>query len=751
SLGYSVRDPRKLKPFEEEEKELREELRRLIFGATASGLAFGIMALNWWEVYLPHQLYILLALATVVLFGAGRHILMMAVTALRLLIFNQHVLLTFGALGAYVAGILAFFFPVPGFFGAAIFLTTFHLLSGYLSGLVRTRSSQAVRKLLSLQPLTARRVVGRREEEVPVEELSPGDLVRVRPGERVPVDGRVVEGRSSLDQSLVTGESLPVGKEPGDEVIGGSINGSGALLIEATRVGEESFLFRVARYVEEARALKPSIIILADRVLARYVPSVILIAAGSFLAWYFGAWALLGAPKGLTAVYTGLSVLIIGYPCALGMATPLALIRGAGLGAGRGILMRSGEAFQSLKDVDTVVFDKTGTITEGKPRGVELIPSPGGEAVRLLALAAGAESPSEHPLARAIVDHARQREVSFPEARDFRAHPGLGVEASLDGERVLVGSPRFLRERGISLEALSMELRRLESQGATVAAVASEGKFLGLIAIADSPKEDAPRALRALSERGIENLMVTGDNPLTAEAVAARVGIERVLSQVLPQDKALHIRRLQREGRRVAMVGDGINDAPALMQADIGVAIGAGTDIAIESADVILIKGELSGVLDAFELSLNTYAKVKQNLTLAFLFNGVGIPVAALGFLHPLMAMLAMALSTTAIIGNSFAGRLLPRARPAPGKEPLEALTLHLPTIHCGGCVETIRLALMPSGGVHEVRGDVAQKKVTVLFERGSIGEDEIRERVRAAGYAPVGPDAYGQGESRGG
>ncbi len=731
-LGYIVRDPRKIQDFAEEDRILKRERNRMIFGWSFAIAATVFMVLNWVDISIPSQKWITFVMATVSVFGGGAHILRMSFMALRRWIFNQHVLLTFGALGAYTSGIVGFFYSIPDFFPPAIYLTAFHLLSGYLSGLVRTRSSRAVRKLLSLQPLTAFVVKEGKEIETPVAQVNIGDRVRVRPGERIPVDGRIIEGISSVDQSLVTGESIPVDKRPGDGVIGGSLNQLGSLVIEVTRVGEETLLQRVARYVEEAKALKPSIIILADRVLGIYVPSVIIISIGSFLFWYFGIAFLSGRASLLVAVYAALSVLIIGYPCALGMATPLALIRGSGLGAQKGILMRSGEAFQTMKDVTKVVLDKTGTITIGRPKVVKIIPVGTRNKNDFLQMVASAESHSEHPLAQAIVKKAKESGLSLLEVTDFNAWPGFGIEGSFDGKRVLVGNTRFMSDRGVNVNSVKGKIEETEDRGITTILAAVNGAIAGMIGISDQPKADGKESIEGLKRRGLVPTMITGDNPRAAQAVASQVGIDEVLAQVFPHQKADKIREIQSEGVRVAMVGDGINDAPALMQADIGIAIGAGTDIAIESSDVILVRGELIGVLDAFDLSINTYRKIRQNLLLAFLFNGIGIPVAATGILHPLMAMTAMVLSTSAIMVNSFGSRII-SSREIKGRE---RVLLSVPGIHCQGCVDRIRDHLTRQKGIRKVEGDPTKKTISVAFERQKIKKEEIKEAIAKLGYA---------------
>lgn len=680
-LGYTVRDAGQVRSAEEEEAELRGQRDNLLMAGGFTAVSLGAMSLMWLDLLPPqgmaalYWLMPILALST--LFGPGWHILTMAWASLRRGILNQHVLLEFGAFAGIVGGFLGYVlpaFPVPDFLGVAVFVTTYHILSGYVSLLVRTRASQAVRKLLALVPATARVVRDGREEEVPVEDVRPGEIVRVRPGESIPVDGEVVEGASSVDESLVSGESIPEEKQPGNAVIGGSINQYGTLLVRVTKVGAESFLSQVARQVEEARALKPSILVLVDRVLQVFVPAVLLFAGGALLAWTLGAWALTGSADWTRAIFAALAVLVMGYPCALGMATPLAMIRGGGMAAERGILMRSAEAFQALKDVKWVVLDKTGTITRGKPALIEIVTLSGHDQrdmLQPLQLAAAAEGPSEHPLARAIVAAAQAQGLPLPKAEDFQAAPGRGITATVAAHRVAVGSPSFVASEGISMTAASDRIRSLQEAGNTVIALAVDGELRALFAIADQIKPDAKEAIERLRSAGLTPMMLTGDNALTARAVAQKVAITDYRAEVLPQGKADVVRELQRQGHRVAMVGDGINDAPALMQADVGMAIGAGTDIAIESADVVLVGERLGAVVDAYHIGKVSYRKTVQNLVLAFAFNGIGIPLAATGLVHPVWAMIAMAASVSTVLANSFGGRLLPKLRRSRISQPL--------------------------------------------------------------------------------
>ncbi|MFQ5705326.1 MAG: heavy metal translocating P-type ATPase [Gemmatimonadales bacterium] len=746
-MGYSVRDPNRVRAYEEQQAELRREKRRLLVNSGLAILAILIMALMWAGVHLPGSRILQAVIATVAVFGVGSHVLRMARGSLRRRIFNQHVLLSFGASGAYVAGLLGFVAPAfpADFFVAATFLMTYHLLSGYVSTTVRARSQKAVRKLLELQPDMARVVRDGSEIEVAIEEIGVGDRVRVRPGERIPVDGKVVEGASAVDESIVTGEPLPVAKAPGAEAIGGSVNRAGSLLIEVTRVGDDTFLQRVAKHVQEARAMKPGIIQLVDAILTYFVPGVLAVSAIAFLIWTVGAWIVVGSPDLTRAIFAALSVLVMGYPCALGMATPLALIRGGGLAAEQGVLIRSAEAFQIMRDIRAVVLDKTGTITEGDPTVAEVAAF--GDASRrdVIGAAASAELLSEHFLGQAIVAHAENRGVDVEAPKSFESVTGRGVVAQVTGERIVVGRRKLLEEYEVPFDAdAHAKLEDLEGQGQTVVSVARDSELIGLIAIADTVKDGAAAAIARLKQAGIEPTMLTGDNRQTADIVAREVGIENVIAEVLPEEKAAKIRELQATGLRVAMVGDGINDAPALTQADVGIAIGAGTDIAIESADAVLIHSRLEGVSDAIAIGGTSYRKTVQNLTLAFAFNGIGIPLAATGIVHPIWAMVAMVASVSAVLANSFWGRLLGRAAdakeaPAPAPEERRVaptrLLLQVPDMHCEGCARTIQETLGSLEGVTDVEADPRTKEVRVCWDGDYEGGDRMAGALASTGF----------------
>ncbi|MDP9440158.1 MAG: cation-translocating P-type ATPase [Actinomycetota bacterium] len=665
-LGYTARDPDTAEIFAEEERELAAARRKAMLSGVLLAAASALMAamlLLGENVLLAAAMG---ALALFLFFGPARFIVFRnGFQSVKRGILNQDVLVSAASIGGLIGGFVGLFvpaFPAGGFFGATVFVLAFHLIGGYASVLVHVRASQSVRRLLELEPPTARRVEENGSEaEVSLEELAVGDLVRVRPGERVPVDGVVEEGTSAVDESLVTGESIPQDKLEGDEVIGGSLNQAGAFVMRVTRVGDDTFLRNVARQVAEARALKPGILRLVDRVLLVFVPAVFSAAALGFLLWTVGGWIWAGEPDFLRAGFAALGVLVMGYPCALGMATPLAIIRGSGEAADRGFLMRSGEAFHVFKDVKKIVLDKTGTITHGEPAVAGVVALDGFEEAEALSLAAAAEASSEHPLARAVVGAAGERDIEIPVARDFEVVPGKGVRAEVEGRAVAVGSPRFVEGEGADLAQVREEIETLQAAGNTVVVLAVDGRAAALVSLADRIKEDAKETVERLKAAGLEPVMLTGDNERTARAMARQVGIAEYRAEVLPEDKARVVRELQEEGFRVAMVGDGINDAPALMQSDLGVAIGAGTDVAVDAADVVITGDRLSTLVEARELAGRSYRLTFTNVVLALLFNGAGVLAAISGLVAPVWAMLAMAASVSLVLANSFAGRLLPK------------------------------------------------------------------------------------------
>jgi Cu+-exporting ATPase len=556
---------------------------------------------------------------------------------------------------------------VPGFgvenlyYEVAGLLIMFILLGKYLEAVAKGRTSEAIKKLMGLQPKTAIVIRGGKEVEIPIEQVKTGDRVIVKPGQKIPVDGVIVDGHSSIDESMVTGESIPVEKKKGDTVIGATINKTGSFTFKATKVGKDTMLSQIIKMIEEAQGSKAPIQKLADRVSAYFVPTVVIIAIVSSLVWYsFG----LGFLFALTIF---IAVLIIACPCALGLATPTAIMLGTGLGAQNGILIKSAESLQETGKVDTIIFDKTGTLTKGEPEVTDVftITKDRNEALKL---AAAVEKRSEHPLGEAIVKKTQQSKIKIPDVKKFSAIVGKGVSAEYNSKKIYLGNSKLMSDKRIDTSKLEQKAREFEEQGKTAMYVAYGGKGIGIIAVADTLKEHSKKAVKKLREMGKEIVMITGDNRRTGEAIARQVGINRVLAEVLPEDKSGEVKKLQDKGKRVAMVGDGINDAPALARADIGIAIGSGTDVAIETGDIVLVKDDLRDVVTAIDLSNYTMKKIKQNLFWAFFYNSAGLPIAAgilypfFGFLlNPVIAGAAMAFSSVSVVSNSL---LMKRYKP---------------------------------------------------------------------------------------
>ncbi|NIR30826.1 MAG: heavy metal translocating P-type ATPase [Gammaproteobacteria bacterium] len=583
---------------------------------------------------------------------------------------NMFTLIGLGVGVAYaysvVAAVLPGIFPpsfrdahgeVAVYFEAAAVITTLVLLGQVLELKARSRTGAAIRALLGLAPKTARRVnPDGSEEDVPLDQVRAGDRLRVRPGEKVPVDGKVVEGASAVDESMITGEPIPVEKNPGDRVIGATVNGTGSLVMEAERVGADTLLSQIVQMVAEAQRSRAPIQKLADLVAGYFVPAVVVIALVTFVIW-----ALVGPEPAMAfALINAVAVLIIACPCALGLATPMSIMVATGRGAHMGVLFKNAEAIEVMRQVDTLVVDKTGTLTEGKPKLVSITPAAGTDEATLLRFAASLERGSEHPLAAAIVRGAQERGVELASASNFESKTGKGVLGRVDGKQVALGNRALMAELGVDAEALSAQAESLRGEGQTVMFVAVDGKAAGLLGVADPIKETTPHAIEALHEEGIRIVMLTGDSRTTAQAVAGKLGIDEVTAEVLPDQKVEVVKRLQGEGRKVAMAGDGINDAPALAQAQVGVAMGTGTDVAMESAGVTLVKGDLNGIARARRLSRATMRNIRQNLFFAFVYNSLGVPVAA-GVLYPFFGLLlspiiaaaAMSLSSVSVVGNA--------------------------------------------------------------------------------------------------
>ena len=600
------------------------------------------------------------ALATPVQFIAGARFYRAAWGALRAFSGNMDLLVSMGTTAAYLLSVVLLVLPSLGdghlYFEASAAVITLVRLGKYLEGRAKRSTTAAIRSLMELRPETARVLRDGLEVEVPVEAVRRDDLVVVRPGERLPVDGEIVRGESQLDESLITGESLPVERGPGAEVTGGSINGSGLLQVRAGRVGEDSTLARIIALVRGAQASKAPVQRLVDRVSAVFVPAVLAVAVATLAGW------LIAGAGGTAAVITAVSVLVIACPCALGLATPTAIMVGTGAAARAGILIKDAEALERAYRIDTVVFDKTGTLTEGRPAVTDLLATEG-DTASLLQLVASAQQGSEHPLGRAVLEGAQAAGVDLDGLQDFVSLPGMGLSATVGTHKLRVGNRRLMKEAGVETSALEEEARSLEEKGRTVmwAAEVEPSRLLGLIAVGDTVKARAREAVKALEAGGVKSVMLTGDNPASARAVAREAGIEEIVAEVLPEQKAEEVERLRKGGAVVAMVGDGINDAPALAAADLGLAMGTGTDVAMHTAGVTLMRGDPRLVADAIGISRATYSKIRQNLFWAFIYNVVGIPLAAFGWLNPVVAGGAMALSSVSVVSNSL---LLRRWRP---------------------------------------------------------------------------------------
>ncbi len=608
-----------------------------------------------------HNPYFQFALATPVQFFIGRRFYKNAFLALRHGSATMDVLVAMGTSAAYLYSVYLTFFThtahhggMQVYFEASAVIITLILLGRLLERRAKNRTADAIKKLIGLQAMTAFVIRDGRELEVPLSEVTEGDTVLVRPGEKVPVDGIILSGSTALDESTLTGESVPADKGEGDPVFGGTLNTTGAITMRATAVGADSMLSRIIRMVEQAQGSKAPIQSTADKVAAIFVPAVISIAAVTFIGWAVASGDL------EAALINAVSVLVIACPCSLGLATPTAIMVGTGLGAEKGILIKGGEALEKLQAVNAIVVDKTGTLTEGKPALTDINPV-GISEQELLCITAAAQSKSEHPLARAICN---AYDGEMPEATDFTSVTGMGVTATVDGKEVAVGKPDLLKSKGANVDTAA--IITLEKQGKTVMAVSADGEYLGCLAVADRLKDTTVEAVAQLKALGAEIYMLTGDNPTTAQAVADAVGIEKVYAQVMPENKSEKVLALKHEGKTVAMIGDGINDAPALAAADVGIAMGSGTDIAIESGDVVLMTDDLLRAAAAIRLSKRTMQKIRQNLFWAFFYNSVGIPLAAFGMLSPIIAGAAMAFSSVSVVSNSL---LLKRYRPTEVKK----------------------------------------------------------------------------------
>ena len=678
-----------------------------------------------------------LVVAAFVLLWVGFPILRKSAMAARQRVINANVLLSTAAWGSFAVGVAHLVDDDwPNFFPVAALLMALHLFFGFFKLDTRKKAAEAVRKLLSLQPSEARVLRGGQAVEVLTSEVAVGEVVVVRPGERIPLDGVVVDGAASVDQSSFTGESMPSAKGAGDEVIGGTLNLDGSLQVRVTKVGEESFLSQIVRLMTHIAERKAPIELLADRLMNYYGPVVFVVAGGAFVAWALATGDLHDATLVLV------TTVIMGYPCALGITTPMLAAIAGGKGISIGLLVKASEVFHELSVVDTVVFDKTGTLTYGRPTVTDVVPD-GASRAELLATAVAVEASSEHPIGQAIGFYAEREGAAATAVEQFRALPGKGVSALASGGELLAGKPSFLEERGVRLsDELGRAVRSLSAEGKTVVVVSRGGRALGAVALQDTPRRGAARTIEKLRRRGVRTVMLTGDAQPVADAICRQLGIDEVRAELLPDEKVAAIEALQEAGRKVAMVGDGINDAPALVQANVGIAIAAGTDVAIESAGVILISDRLDDILGALILGKASYRTLTGNVVVAVAFNVAGMVLATLGLVTPALAISWMLFSIFAILLNTLRIRRIDLEREElPGTDQPAALAeteFVVPSMHCEGCAEKINTALSPVAGVREVRSKVPQKRVYVRYEPAHVGEDDLKEALASSGFTAV-------------
>ncbi len=692
-----------------------------------------------------HNPVLQLILATPVQFYIGYRFYKTAYKTIRSGSPGMDVLVALGTSAAYFFSIFNGFIAERAgvessglYFEASAVIITLVLLGKYLEMRAKGKTAEAIKKLMGLQPKNASVERDGEVVVIPISDVLPGDIVHVKPGGRIPVDGKVVSGNTSVDESMITGESMPVEKLVGDSLVGGTINSYGSVRYEATHVGKDSVLARIISVVEEAQGSKAPIQKLADKVAAIFVPVVLAIALVTFLIW----WLILGSLT--SAVVSAVAVLVIACPCALGLATPTAIMVGTGIGAQRGILIRNGEVLQLAGKLDTVVLDKTGTVTKGKPELQEVITFADLAEDELLQIAASLENNSEHPLAMAVVNAAELKSISLIDNSNFKAIPGKGIQGEISGQSYLLGTEDFMVSNGIKIDQVIEKKSVLESEGRTVMILSMKSEKdgnsfpVGLISVADSIKDHSAEGVKLLKDLGLNVFMITGDNYRTAKAIAHTAGIENILAGVLPEGKAEEVRKLQEAGKVVAMVGDGVNDAPALALADIGIAMGEGSDIAMESADVTLMRGDLREISAAILISRKTMSKIKQNLFWAFFYNTVGIPFAAMGFLNPIIAGAAMAFSSVSVVSNSLSLKKFKVSRSQQPKETNMATIIKVEGMTCNHCKMSVEKAAMNLESVKEAVVDLDKKELAITFSEGGSDVEEIRAAVTEAGYAPV-------------
>jgi Cu+-exporting ATPase len=642
--------------------------KRLILSASLSGLIMALMMVHMFLRMIPFYLPIIAVLGFPIIFGTGIHVHKATINAIRNKSLNMDVLVTLGSLPPYLIGLAGLKYEIQTFIEMATTIMTLHLIGKFLEIRAKGKASSAIKKLIQMGAKTANLEVAGIEKEIAVKDLQIGDLMLIRPGEKVPTDGVVVEGKSLIDESMVSGESMPVKKNPGDIVVGATINGEGFLKVKVTKVGKNTFLAQVIKLVEECQGTKVPIQEFADKITGYFVPAIIILTVLTFISFNvfsefhlsilewgarFLPWVRTDFSPLTLAFVTSTAVLVIACPCALGLGTPTAIMVGSGIGAEKGILIRSGEAVQTLKEVSCIAFDKTGTVTEGKPAITDIIVTGVLKERDLLYYAASLENASEHPLARSIVGEAKKKEIAISPIKEFRSFSGKGVEGILEEDKIVLGNRKLMDTNEVDYKGYEETIIQLENEAKTAMMLSINGILVGILAVSDPIKQYSDQTMKELEKMGIKTAMITGDNKRTAEAIAKKLGITHVISGVLPEGKYQEIKSLQDQYGMVAMVGDGINDAPALKQANIGIAIGTGTDIAIEASDVTLVSGDLVTLIKAIKLSKATFRKIKENYFWAWIYNAVAIPIAMLGLLHPMIGAAAMSLSSLNVVYNS--------------------------------------------------------------------------------------------------
>lgn len=677
-----------------------------------------------------------LVLAAFVLIWVGKPVLIRTLAAVRKRVVNANVLLSSAAWGSLLVGALSIIDPRwPNFLPVAAWLMSLHIFSNYFKLGTNLKAAEAVRGLLSLQPPRARVLRGGAEVDVDIKQVSKGETVIVRPGERIPLDGEVARGVASVDESSFTGESVPVAKEPGAAVIGGTLNLDGAVEIVVTKVGAESFLSQLVRLMSQISDRKVPLELLADKLMNYYGPVVLVLGAAAFAGWGLATHNL------VQAAIIALATLIMGYPCALGMTTPMLAAIAGGKGITIGLLVKSGEVFHQLSRVDTVVFDKTGTLTYGRPTVTDVVPLRVEER-DLLRWAASVEVKSEHPLGRAIAFYAEAKGIPTEAVTDFRSTAGQGVVGKVDEGQLLIGNARFVTKDGAELPGEAQRVMAdLSAAGKTTVLVARDCKVIGVVALQDTPRPGAAELVAALKRMGMRTMLVTGDSEPVARSIANALGIDELRAQLLPAEKVKEVETLQKAGRRVAMVGDGVNDAPALLQSDVGIAVGAGTDVAIESAGVIMLGDRLRDIAGALVLGKASYRTMQVNVALAVIANVIGIGLAAAGFITPVFAIVFILTSIFAILGNTLRIRATDLRRDTKAEAPPAALAeteFVVPAMVCEGCAEKISTVLSPIAGVREVKSKIPQKRVCVRYEPGKVREQQLKEALGQAGYNAV-------------